>query len=183
MKRFALLVLCLVAVATPALAINGVGDISAYADANGTDCNILSPGGSAIMHVYVVHKFKNGEQSTYCRFKGQWPAGLVWLSSFNTGTNLAIGSFNTDISVAYGACITSTTLVGDALFQSAAVSPTCSYFELLAADGQLTPLATDCAFVEVQIGVGKGIVNPDQNCQCNVATEPTSWGRVKALYR
>jgi len=182
MKRFALLILCLVAFATPALALNGVGDISAYADDQGNDCNILAPGGGGLLHVYVVHKFQPGDEGTYCRFKGVWPTGLTFFS-FSVGPYVSIGNFATDISVAYGTCQTTTVTVGDALFQTVTASPTCSYFDLIAADGQATPLATRCDFGEFEVGVGQGIVNPDGTCQCTIATEPTSWGKVKALYR
>jgi hypothetical protein len=183
MKRFALLIVCLVAMATPALAINGVGDVSVYADDQGSNCNISSPGGGGLVHVYVVHKFQPGEQGTYSRFKGEWPAGMTFLGAFNVGSNVAIGTFDNDVAVAYGVCVTSTHLVGDALFTTSGVSPTCSYFNLVASVGQTTPLATDCTFAEFEVATGQGIVNPDAGCQCSIATEPTSWGRVKALYR
>lgn len=183
MKRFALLIICLVAMATPALAINGIGDISSYADDQGNDCNILSPGGGGLVHVYVVHKFQPGESATYSRFKGQWPTGLTFLGSFNVGANVAIGNFATDVAVAYGVCVSGPHLVGDALFQTSAASPACSYFDLVASDGQATPLGTDCLFGEYEVGTGQAIVNPDGTCPCTIATEPTSWGKVKALYR
>jgi hypothetical protein len=183
MKRFALLIVCLVAMATPALALNGVGDVSVYADNQGNDCNILSPGGGGLVHIYVVHKFQPGDEATYSRFKGEWPTGLTFLGSFNVGSFVSIGSFDNDISVAYGLCVTTTALVGDALFQTSAVSPTCSYVSLVAAVGQTTPLATRCDFGEWEVGVGQAIVNPDGTCQCTIKTEPTSWGKVKALYR
>jgi hypothetical protein len=183
MKRIALLTLFVLALASSAFAQTTglVGDISAYADDQGNVCNLNSPGGGALVTVYIVHKFSDGGGATGSRFKATFPAGLSFLA-FTTAF-VPIGNLSTDLSLGYGACLSSTTSLGSALLSSTSPSPTCSYFSIVAADNFPDPIATDCSFGEFTVKTGQGIVNPDGTCQCNIATEATSWGKVKALYR
>jgi hypothetical protein len=47
----------------------------------------------------------------------------------------------------------------------------------------------DCAFAEFPATAGQGVtINPDGSCPCGqlnqpLATEPSTWGQVKSLYR
>jgi hypothetical protein len=177
MKQIALLALCLLAVAAPAFAINGVGDISIYADDQGNSCALLLPGGPPV-DTYIVQKFLPGEGSTGCRFKVIIPNGVF--SSFST-TFVPVGNYTGDLSIAYGVCIQTTTVIGKITFFTAA--PTCGYVSIVAADNFANPIATDCLFGEYTVKTGQGIMNPDGTCVCQVANQPTSWGKVKALYR
>jgi len=183
MKRIALLMVGLLtlALAAPAFAqIEGhVGDISAYGDDQGNACNITAPAG--LVTVYVVHKFSDGGGATGCRFKLTFPAGLTFLA-FNTPM-VPIGNVTSDLSLAYGVCIQTTTMLGSALFNSSGAVAACSYVSVVNADNSVNPIATDCLFGEYPIKTGQAIVNPDGSCQCNVATQPSTWGRVKSLYR
>jgi hypothetical protein len=185
MKRFSLLMVSLLvlALAAPAYAqlLTHVGDISAYADDLGSSCNITAPGGGGLLTVYVVHKFTDGGGATGSRFKGTFPSGLSFVA-FNTPF-VPIGNFTTDLSLGYGFCISTTTSLGSALFINATASPACSYVSIVAADNFVNPIATDCSFGEYTVKTGQAIVNPNGTCQCNVPTQPTSWGKVKALYR
>jgi hypothetical protein len=183
MKRFSLLMVSLLVLAAPAYAqlLEHVGDISAYADDQGSSCNIAAPGGGGLVTVFVVQKFSDGGGATGCRFKGTFPASLSFVA-FNTSF-VPIGNFTNDLSLGYGFCISTTTSLGSALFINATASPACSYVSIVAADNFANAIATDCSFGEYTVKTGQAIVNPDQSCQCNVPTQPTSWGRVKALYR
>ncbi|HET6348069.1 MAG TPA: hypothetical protein VFH88_03205 [Candidatus Krumholzibacteria bacterium] len=181
MKRIGLLVLLIVAFAAPAFAVGEVGDISAYADDQGAVCNLTSPGGNAIEFIYIVQKFSDGGSATGCRFKVTVPTGLTILSF--TTSFVPIGDIKNDLSLAYGFCITQTTSLGYILAQSTSASPTCSYVSVVAADNFANAIATDCSFGEYTVGTGQGIVNPDGTCQCNIAVQPSTWGKVKALYR
>jgi hypothetical protein len=181
MKRFALIMICTLAFAAPAFA-QAVGDLSAYADDQGSSCDITVPG-SGTLNVYLVHKFSDGGGATGVRFKVTYPATGVILATFVGTPFSAIGSAQTDLSVGYGGCINTTTSIGYLLFSVAGAVPACSYVSLVAPDGHAEATATDCGFTEFTIKTGQGIMNPDGSCQCNIATEPTSWGKVKALYR
>jgi hypothetical protein len=175
MKRFALMVLVLLAMASTAMA-QGVGDISVYADDQGNSCDLTLPG---FTNWYVVHKFKPGEGSTSSRFKVVPPAGAV-IQAFNT-TFVPVGDIKTDISVGYGTCINSTTNLGNIIVTGAAAA--CSYVSVLPPDIGGPVLATDCSFGEYTAGAGQGIVGNDGSCPCNIATQPSTWGKVKSLYR
>jgi hypothetical protein len=74
-------------------------------------------------------------------------------------------------------------MLGSALFNSSGAVAACSYVSVVNADNFVNPIATDCLFGEYPIKTGQAIVNPDGSCQCNVATQPSTWGRVKSLYR
>jgi hypothetical protein len=185
MKRFALLMISLLALAAPAFAqINPlVGDLSVYADDQGSVCNINANGGGAFMQLPVIQKFSGGAGSgnVAIRFKITVPTGMS-IIGFNT-IYVPVGSVVNDLSVAFGVCISTTTVVGQLQVLSNTASPTCSYISVVAADNFATPIAADCSFGEYPMKTGQAIVNPDGTCQCSVATQPTSWGKVKALYR
>jgi hypothetical protein len=183
MKRFALLMISLLALAAPAFAqINPlVGDISMYNDDQGSSCNIVANGGGAFLQPFMVQKFASGGGCTGIRFKITVPTGMN-IVGFST-TFVPVGNVANDLSIAYGICVSTTTVIGQLQVLSVSASPTCSYLSVVAADNFANPIATDCSFGEYPIKVGQAIVNPDGGCQCNVATQPTSWGRVKALYR
>ncbi len=183
MKRIALLAVCLVALAAPAFAqINPqVGDISMYSDDQGSNCNITANGGGAFLQPYMIQKFSNGGGCTGIRFKITVPTGMS-IVGFST-QYVPVGSVAGDLSIAYGICQSTQFVVGQLQVLSLTASPACSYVSVVAADNFANPIATDCLFGEYPIKTGQAIVNADGSCPCSVATEPTSWGKVKALYR
>jgi len=181
MKRLALMVIMVLALAAPAFA--QTGSLGVFSDDQGNSCNITDIGGGAFFSTYIVHKFSGGDiGATGCRFKVVPPAGSTWNYFAFTSAFTTIGGANTDLSVGYGGCQTVTFLVGSALWQSVVAGPPCSYVTI--EEGLTGLLFTDCNFGEVtQATPGKGIVNPTGGCQCNIAVQPATWGQVKALYR
>jgi hypothetical protein len=184
MKRFGLLVLLILAISVPAFAQypdGATGDISAYADEAGTSCALVSNGGFAPVPLYIVHKFSDGGGATGSRFKVTVPASIQ-VFGFNT-TFVPIGNITSDLSLGYGTCITATTSLGQVTAFSGSATPACSYVSVVAADNFSDPIATDCSFGEYKVETGQGIVNVDGSCACNIATQPSTWGKVKSLYR
>ena len=183
MKRIALLMVCLVALAAPAFAqINPlVGDISMYSDDLGTNCNIAANGGGAFLQPYMIQKFSFGGGCTGIRFKITVPTGMS-IVGFST-LYVPVGAVAGDLSIAYGLCQQTQFVVGQLQVLSLAASPACSYMSVVNADNFVNPIATDCLFGEYPIKTGQAIVNANGTCPCSVATEPTSWGKVKSLYR
>jgi len=179
MKRIALIVLSLLALAAPAF--GQVGDISLYADDQGNSCDITDPGGFWGDKLFVVHKFQPGEESIGIRFKIVPPVGATWTFISFSSTYTTVGGAGDDLSVGYGVCQTTTTLVGAAIVNSAVPAPACSYVSI--GPGLPGILGLACNFAEIPIRHGEGIVNGNGGCPCNVAVETTSWGKVKALYR
>jgi hypothetical protein len=184
MKRFGLLFLLILAISVPALAQypdGATGDISAYADDQGTSCDLAANGGNALIPLFIVHKFSDGGSATGARFKVTVPAG-VSVFGFNT-TFVPIGNITSDLSLGYGVCISTTTSLGSVTAFSSTPSPVCSYVSVVAADNFSDPITTDCSFGEYKVEVGQAIVNNDGSCACNIATQPSTWGKVKSLYR
>ena len=79
MKRFGLLFLLILVISVPAFAQypdGATGDISAYADDQGTSCDLVANGGNALIPLYIVHKFSDGGSATGSRFKVTVPTGV-----------------------------------------------------------------------------------------------------------
>jgi len=184
MKRIGLLFILILAIAAPVFAQypdGATGDISAYADETGSACDLAANGGNAPVPLFIVHKFSDGGGATGCRFKITTPAGMS-IFGFNT-TFVPIGQVTSDLSLGYGVCINATTSLGSVIAFSSTPSPLCSYVSVVAADNFSDPISTDCSFGEYKVETGQAIVNNDGNCPCNIATQPSSWGKVKSLYR
>lgn len=180
MKRFALMVFLMLALASPAFALNGVGDISAYSDDQGNSCEFINPAG--LVNVHLIHKFKVGEESTGARFKVVFPAGMVFVAFIPNNALVPGGNLLEDMTIGYGGCQTAQLYLGSGLVNAAAPAP-CSYISLGPSNFTGLAQATDCIFEEKIVGIGQAIANPEAGCQCNIATEQSTWGKVKSLYR
>jgi hypothetical protein len=183
MKRIGLLLLVLVVLAAPAFGREPVGALGFYADAAGNSCNLVDAG-SGLLTYYVVHTFKPGEAAIGSRFKIVPPPGAAWAFITFQTTFTTIGQADSDVSVGYGINCQSTAFeVGHVLYSSlGTAAPACSHLTF----GAGLPgfiLGLQCNFAEKVIETGVGIMNPNAGCQCNVATQPSTWGQVKALYR
>jgi hypothetical protein len=162
--------------------------IDLYADNNRASCEIADQG-TALHTVYV---FMTGNASaTGVRFAAPKPAcwiGATWVGDqIVPGGSAAIGNSQGDWSIAWSPCRPLPLLVGQInYFATGASSPCCDY--LPQAPGNILTIFvwTDCSFEERPLTVGqKVVVNPSAACRCQspLATEPSTWGRVKSLYR
>jgi len=68
------------------------------------------------------------------------------------------------------------------LYLSVVASPACGIVSIQPAELQINVLATDCTFTEFAMRSSETYVNPDGSCYPG-PTMPTTWGRVKGLYR
>jgi hypothetical protein len=149
--------------------------IGIYSDDNGGSC-ILNPT-PFTSNTAIIHKFSAG--TTGCRFKVTTSSpGMVF--AFNTGYS-TIGTYDTDISVGYGpTCLNGSIVVGHLLTAGAAGPP--GQLNIVVAPGQLGVLYLQCDFAE-KVGTG-GTAYVGTTGPCNeVATENSTWGQVKSLYR
>jgi hypothetical protein len=132
-----------------------------------------------VVTLYVVES-GSFTGATGARFSIKPSAGFtgVWLgdaSQFAT-----FGSSPTDIGIGYGACIPPPILVLMMTYQLFGTSTPCSELRVAPIDGSMWVVAPDvnCSFSEgIITDLGRLQVN------CPTATEPTTWGKVKSLYR
>ena len=180
MKRILLVAFALVLVAGVALA----DEISVFADQAGSSCtfNFTTP---ALYNAYVVHKTVAG--ATGSQFKVVNNTGVAFSAVVMNGY-LSIGDAFTDLSLAYGGCLAGPNIavvqLSGAIF--AAPSADCLTIEVVPAPNKVGVLVVGCTFEEIpaysepfQLGSG-----PTSECACiTFATEQSTWGRVKSLYR
>jgi len=182
MKRFALIVLVVLALAAPALA-QQVGTLGIFSDDQGNSCDLTDAGGGSLVTTYVVHKIGPGDGTTGVRFRIEPPAGATWSYAAFSTTFTPVGQANVDLAIGYGGCQTLTFSVGSALWVSLVAAPACSWVTIKEGLTGVV-LATDCAFQEWTMPTpGQAIANPNVTCPCDIAVQSSTWGQVKALYR
>lgn len=167
MKRLLIFALALLLCASSAFA----DYISIYTDASGSSC-LLSPGFST--NTTVIHKYSVG--ATGARFGISAPAGSTLFGFQCNYCPVPVAGFD-DIVIGYGACRTGPIVLGTlvAILNYGNVS-------VVPPAGSNFVLYTDCNYVEGPATGGSAIVGGSYD-PCILATEPTTWGGVKALYR
>ncbi len=128
--------------------------------------------------LYVVYSGFLG--ATGLRFSVKPGLGFtgVWLG--DTSSFFTLGSSQTDISISFTSCLPPPILVLTMRYQLFGTSTACSELRTAPPDGFPFAIAgdTDCFFAELPIRDLQSL-----HVNCPVAIEPSTWGRVKALYR
>jgi len=168
MKKVLLLTLAVLMIASVAMADH----LGVYSDCTGGSC-LLVPGFTST--AAVVHKFSLG--TTLSRWKAVFPAGSNVFSFTTQNSYPSIGTATSDIAVAYGTCLTGSFCVGTF---AAILAP--GEIVLTVADGQPFIIWASCDFGEHPGTGGSAWVGLTGDCR-EVATEQSTWGSVKALYR
>jgi len=177
MRKTLLLTLVLVLGATVAFAQNG--SIGIFADNAGASCSLPATG---LVTYYFVHV--NAIGATGSQWAAPKPACL-------TGTRITdiavfavvLGNTEVGITVGYGLCKVGTFHIESVLYNATSATD-CCYFSVIP-DPNLTSgkiEIPDCLFNLTYGTGGQGILNSNPTCNCNVPTEDTTWGQVKALY-
>ncbi len=173
MKRTLLLLVSLLLISSVAMADH----IGIYSDATGQSCQLGNPG-QFNPNVTVIHKFATGAIGS--RFLITFPAGTAffgfnssYLQSCDPGP--CVGN---DLVFAYGSCRTGSIVLGtiNAIYGTGTL-------QVVHTDLVLDVLYTDCSFVEKAATGGKAYVGTTGNCNEPLATEASTWGSVKSLYR
>jgi hypothetical protein len=168
MKKVLLLMVAVLMISSVAMADH----IGIYADASGASCSLA---GGFTTGTTVIHKFATAG-TTGSRWYIDSSTLVGGIFAFSTGFT-TVGSYTNDLSVGYGACNTGSLVIGTLLMNATGGSMT-----VKAAIGQSTIIVTDCNFGEKPATGGTAYVAGTGNCG-EVATEPSTWGQVKALYR
>jgi hypothetical protein len=167
----------------------GTGFLGIYSDASGGDCSAhdFAPG---TLTVYVHHKLHGGsDNATGASFRVATGGGFTgsYLSEQVWGGG--IGDLQSGIRLSYGNCYTTSALIASISYSVYGTSPSCSYVALLphpdAESGTIE--VWDCNFILHATSSGERRLYINQNVLCEswciVPTEPTTWGRIKGLYR
>jgi hypothetical protein len=142
----------------------------------------------ATLTLFVVHEnpVLADQGRTYSEFRIVPSVGFtgVWLSE--TSPFPVIGASPTGIQIGYSYCVSLPALVLEVTYAVFGTSEDCSYLDVVEHPqnmfGEDVPVTVDCNFVYFSGTGGRLTVNPTANCP-PVPVEPSTWGKVKALYR
>lgn len=161
-----------------------VPKIDIYADMNHSSCELFD---NVQPPVVLVYYFLSGAaQSNAVRFSAPRPA--CWLGATfagDSGPHTRVGNSQGDWSIAFGFCLSGTVFLAQtAYLVSGQGVPCCQLSAVASPYGSFEYL--DCSFRQFPVTTGQKLtINPDASCHCSqpLATEATTWGRVKSLYR
>jgi hypothetical protein len=191
MKRFLLLSVGLLLVASLAFAQAGSIGLFSTPLANNCDVYDAAPG---LLLVYVIHVFSPG--ATAAQFivnDVTWLAGtLTPLAEAATAPYIKIGTCAMSLggggcAIAFGSCVGTPNMMLTIQYFGSGLEPPCGYIQVMA-DPSATPpgiYVTDCSSPPLLLNATGGdvVVNPDPSCFCNIPVEETSWGNIKNLYK
>ena len=174
MKKVLLLMVAVLMVSSVAMA----DMITINTDASGSSC-LLAPGFTTT--TAILHKYSTG--STGDRFYLDTSAAGAGTSVFSFTTSwVTVGTIQTDLSVAYGVCLDTSTgpiLLGTIVAQL--VGPGSIAIKAAPIIGQI--IYTDCSFGEHPASGGTAYIGTQTGPCEPIATQQSTWGAVKALYR
>ena len=163
--------------------------VSLWADASMNSCEIVDPGSGLVQ----VHMFHTGSQPasavTFFAPTPQCWEGASWLGDVVASPfqKVGVSTHSVGILINYLACIQPPVYLGYMNFLvSGGAQPCCSYPVLPhTEDGVVLVLGYTCGTDERVGAGGSAIVNANSSCRCPMplATEESTWGRVKSLYR
>jgi hypothetical protein len=156
------------------------GKVGVYADAAGTDANIVDDGG--VVEAHMLHVLTDG--AIGLRFKLDVSA-TNWIHlGDHWDFELVLGSSVEGVSFAYTECLSGSIYLGKAIFLGSS-APTCSEISIVpdpdATYGVIE--AISCLETWMFPAGGKAMVNADDACQMTVPVDQTTWGGIKALFR
>jgi hypothetical protein len=170
----------------------GVRSLAFYGDEFRTRCDVVNTEQGLV----DIHMFLTGSQNTantvtfYAPTPDCW-AGAAWIGDTINGAYLFLGSTHNasyGITITFVGCRDLPVYLGKMSFLASGSEPCCHYDVL---PGQATLVnqlrIIDCDGNPVEIPYTSVTINPDEGCPCDgllpVATEESTWGRVKSLYR
>jgi hypothetical protein len=191
MKKVLILSLALLVSASMAFAQSG-GHVGLYSDSpTYADCHIVE-GATTPMNVYLVHSLRLDANTAQLKVQNNWSS---FPGAVNFGTNLWINSTPGNSlyeggTITYGGCRTLPWLLATMQFFFGGV-PTADCTEVLQvvpdptlASGQIEiVLCDETTIVYATGGVLYTNNGGSDQCPCEVATEETSWSRIKAMYQ
>lgn len=170
MKKVLLLMVGVLLIANVAMADH----VGLYLDGTGSSCEMPAGGYFTGTQAAVIQKFSTGTYGS--RWSINFPAGTTIFSFATTFT--PTGAVASDITVGTGQCLNGDIVLGYLIGNLGAGVAT-----VVPAQGFPNILWLDCSFGEISGTGGTAYIGvPGGNCG-EVATETSTWGQVKALYR
>jgi hypothetical protein len=159
------------------------GNLGIYGDPYGTICILNDPGPQVIQY-YVVHNLTPATQAS--RFRAPIPECMIgaFFLSDETMWPIKIGLVTEGTLVGYGGCVSSPILVMTINIFAQGLTGDCCLYPILPDPSGVTGEveAQGCDGVWRWASTVTGVINPTPTCWCEVATEVTTWGKIKALY-
>jgi hypothetical protein len=157
-----------------------------YGNEAGTVCGIYDNVPGQIYNIYVFHMYATEVADAEFRVEQQAGANLAWLG--DTGTLYpTMGTAPEGIMVLYWPfCLSSPLHILTITYQGTVSSADCSYLHVLGIMEGVPPLAAGCDPyypMTYEAGGGSLVINPTDDCPCDVPVEETTWGRIKSLYK
>jgi hypothetical protein len=185
MKRILTLSIAIMMIAGVAAADH----IGIYADQAGAGACGLTPPTFASGSLFVVHKTTEATGSEFA-ITGLATSPAPFTGSVVLNGFLAIGDVVNGLSLAYGGCVAGPAIAAVQLnFFGTGNPAACNMLQIVpspTAGGIIK--AVNCSFAELPATGGKAYINPNGTCtDCAEpapnATEESTWGKVKSLYR
>ena len=166
------------------------GRVELYSDGALSQCT-LTDTGPGVGDIYVFHRMSeltilDGTVGIMFRLGSSAGFTGTWLEDIIPSGLLASGTSQSGIIVGDGCWHDTDVIVLHARYQMLGTSQSCSFIEVLPRPGYPWIETVTCGFGDFLPVDGDRIqVNPDASCPCEipVATESTTWGRIKAIYR
>jgi hypothetical protein len=162
-----------------------VGQLEMFADRNASTCVLAH---TQYVESVFIFQTKGGNTTGVAYFKAPKPAcwNTTWLSDVQPLAGSRVGNSQTGIlDVAMGQCAPLPAFVLEIQYLAGGTSTPCCNYPLLPISVH-SLVYTGCGFNEIPMTIGRSVtINPDASCPCQlpVATESSTWGRVKSLYR
>lgn len=163
------------------------GPISAYADPTGADVCLYDTG-VGILDVYIVHNttltYPQGASAS--QFAAPKPACLAGTYLDESSPFPTVGNSQTGIAIAYGGCQSQgPLLILTIRYAVTGNTPAGCAYEVVPDPADPTGAVTfvDCSSTVQETWGGVAFINGYDPLCAPVATEETTWGRIKSLYR
>jgi len=192
MKRVLLLALTIMCIASLAWSqdVGSAGTLGCFADQAGSGCNITDVQ-YANFDVYVLHYNAVSANSSQFRIEMDPTLTVGGTPAWTKNPNLiSLGDIFTGITITYVGCKTTfPLLLGTLSMFGLGASTSCHWVRPAPDPGAESGKVeiVDCVLVKhpVDYVLTAWIANAgvESGCPCSVGTEPTSWSKIKSLYR
>ncbi len=172
---------------TAANAQSTAGYVTAYADESGGSC-ILRDDTPGTFNVYVLHEDFVNANGWQFRVANSDEFTASYIGEAVAAPLQSFGDAQAGITIVDSGCLNQDQLLVTITYHGLGTSSPCSYIEVVAHPDyvEFGIVTQDCLFQILPTPTrGRLHVNPDASCApwCVVPTKPTTWGKIKAMYR